>query len=146
MFPLNHHILNHIQAIYGTLYWDPTSIVALWTSRAGAFFVAFAFGFATLGTNISTNSIATSNDFAFLVPKWLNIKRGAFITSLLGGWATCPWKIQASATCELHIISSLAFSLLTVSSCSLDHLLVRLHHRLSSFGSKSASIPTIYTH
>lgn len=54
-------------------------------------------GLATLGTNISTNSIATSNDFAFLFPRWLNIKRGAFITSFLGGWVTCPWQIQKSA-------------------------------------------------
>jgi hypothetical protein len=56
-----------------------------------------ASGLATLGTNISTNSIATSNDFAFLFPKYLNIKRGAFITSILGGWVTCPWQIQKSA-------------------------------------------------
>jgi nucleobase:cation symporter-1, NCS1 family len=86
------------QAIYGTLYWDPTSIIALWTNRAAAFFCACAFGLATLGTNISTNSIATSNDLAFLAPKWVNLRRGAVITSLVGGWATCPWKIQASAT------------------------------------------------
>ena len=86
------------QAIYHKTFWDPTQIIALWTNRAGAFFCAFAFGLATLGTNISTNSIASSNDFAFIAPRWLNIKRGAFITAILGGWATCPWEIQASAT------------------------------------------------
>jgi NCS1 family nucleobase:cation symporter-1 len=86
------------QAIYGKLYWDPTAIIALWTNRAGAFFCAAAFALATLGTNISNNSVASSNDFAFLAPKWLNIQRGAFLTALLGGWVTCPWKIQASAT------------------------------------------------
>ncbi|KAI1860031.1 uncharacterized protein JN550_011715 [Neoarthrinium moseri] len=85
------------QAIYNELYWDPTSIIALWTNRAAAFFCAFAFGLATLGTNISTNSIATSNDLAFLAPEWVNLRRGAVITSLIGGWATCPWKVQASA-------------------------------------------------
>ncbi|KAH9905681.1 permease for cytosine/purines, uracil, thiamine, allantoin-domain-containing protein [Xylariomycetidae sp. FL2044] len=85
------------QAIYGKLYWDPTDIMALWTNRAAAFFCAFAFGLATLGTNISTNSIATSNDFAFLAPSWINLRRGAVVTALVGGWATCPWKIQASA-------------------------------------------------
>lgn len=85
------------ESIYGTLYWDPTSIIGLWTNRAAAFFCAFAFGLATLGTNISTNSIATSNDLAFLLPRWLNIRRGAVVTALVGGWATCPWKVQASA-------------------------------------------------
>lgn len=86
------------QAIYGKLYWDPTSIVALLPNRAGAFFCAFAFGLATLGTNISTNSIASSNDLAYLAPKWITIRRGAFITAMIGGWVTCPWQIQASAT------------------------------------------------
>lgn len=88
------------QAIYGRLFWDPTDLVAQWTTdrdRAAAFFCAFAFGLASLGTNISTNSIAASNDLAFLVPRWLNLRRGAVVTSLVGGWATCPWKIQASA-------------------------------------------------
>ncbi|KAL2275083.1 hypothetical protein FJTKL_02536 [Diaporthe vaccinii] len=85
------------QSIYGTLYWDPTSIIGLWTNRAAAFFCAFAFGLATLGTNISTNSIATSNDLAFLLPRWLNIRRGAVVTAFIGGWVTCPWKIQDSA-------------------------------------------------
>jgi NCS1 family nucleobase:cation symporter-1 len=85
------------QAIYGKLFWDPTQIIMLWENRAGAFFCAFAFGLATLGTNISTNSIASSNDFAFIAPKYINIKRGAFLTAILGGWATAPWKIQASA-------------------------------------------------
>lgn len=86
------------QAMYHELYWDPTMIISLWTNRAAAFFCAFGFGLATLGTNISTNSIASSNDFAFLAPKYLNIQRGAFLTAILGGWATCPWQIQASAT------------------------------------------------
>ncbi|AAW46841.1 allantoin permease, putative [Cryptococcus deneoformans JEC21] len=117
------------QAIYGTLYWDPTSIVALWTSRAGAFFVAFAFGFATLGTNISTNSIATSNDFAFLIPKWLNIKRGAFITSLVGGWATCPWKIQASATSLTTFLSGYIIVLAPLAAIMIvDYWVLRKTH------------------
>lgn len=86
------------QSIYGTLYWDPTAIIALWTNRAGAFFCACAFGLATLGTNISTNCIATSNDLAFVAPRWINLRRGAALTAFIGGWATAPWKILASAT------------------------------------------------
>lgn len=86
------------QAIYGTLYWDPTAILALWTNRAAAFFCACAFGLATLGTNISTNCIATSNDLAFIAPRWINLQRGAALTAFIGGWATAPWKILASAT------------------------------------------------
>ncbi|EIW69311.1 hypothetical protein TREMEDRAFT_68629 [Tremella mesenterica DSM 1558] len=90
-------IASSAQTIYHQLYWDPTSIISLLPSRSGSFFCAFAFGLATLGTNISTNSIATSNDLAFLWPGYVNLRRGAFVTSLVGGWLTFPWKIQQSA-------------------------------------------------
>ncbi len=109
------------QAIYGTLFWDPTMIIALWTNRAAAFFCAFAFGLATLGTNISTNSIASSNDFAFLAPKYLNIQRGAFITAVLGGWATCPWKIQASATSLTTFLSGYIIVLAPIVAIMVSH-------------------------
>jgi len=105
------------QAIYGTLFWDPTMIIALWTNRAAA----FAFGLATLGTNISTNSIASSNDFAFLAPKYLNIQRGAFITAVLGGWATCPWKIQASATSLTTFLSGYIIVLAPIVAIMVSH-------------------------
>ncbi len=110
------------QAIYGTLYWDPTQIINLWDNRAGAFFCAFAFALATLGTNISTNSIASSNDFAFLAPKYLNIKRGAFLTAVLGGWATCPWQIQASATSLTTFLSGYVIVLAPIVAIMVSYL------------------------
>lgn len=111
------------QSIYGTLYWDPTSIIALWTNRGAAFFCAFAFGLATLGTNISTNSIATSNDLAFLLPRWLNIRRGAVLTAFIGGWATCPWKIQASAKSLTTFLSGYVIVLAPVVAIMVSHSL-----------------------
>ncbi|ORY28013.1 putative allantoin permease [Naematelia encephala] len=118
------------QEIYDKLYWDPTQIIAQWTNRAGAFFIAFAFGLATLGTNISTNSIASSNDFAFLAPKYLDIKRGAFLTAVLGGWATVPWKIQASATALTTFLSGYIIVLAPIVAIMIvDYWLIR-HSRL----------------
>ncbi|KAL7417227.1 allantoin permease [Mrakia frigida] len=99
------------KVIYGTAFWDPTQIIALWPNRAASFFVATAFMLAQAGTNISTNSIASSNDLTFLFPKYVNIKRGAFITAVLGGWATAPWKIQASGTILLNFLSGYAIVL-----------------------------------
>lgn len=114
------------QAIYGKLYWDPTAIIDLWTNRAAAFFAAFAFGLATLGTNISTNSIAASNDFAFLAPRWLNIRRGAFLTAMIGGWATCPWQIQASAQSLTTFLSGYVIVLAPILSIMItDYWLIR---------------------
>jgi NCS1 family nucleobase:cation symporter-1 len=121
------------QSIYGTLYWDPTSIIALWTNRAAAFFCAFAFGLATLGTNISTNSIATSNDFAFLLPSWLNLRRGAVITAFIGGWATCPWKIQASAKSLTTFLSGYIIVLAPIVAIMVSFLSFLFSFSLSPF-------------
>lgn len=82
-----------------------------WENRAAAFFCAAAFGLATLGTNISTNSVAASNDLAFMVPRWINLRRGSFIVSIIGGWATVAWKIQASATTLTTFLSGYAIVL-----------------------------------
>jgi NCS1 family nucleobase:cation symporter-1 len=109
-----------------TTFWDPTAIIALWENRAAAFFCAFAFGLATLGTNISTNSIATSNDFAFIAPKWINIQRGAFLTAIIGGWATAPWKIQASAKSLTTFLSGYIIVLAPVVSIMIfDYWVIR---------------------
>ncbi|RYP53583.1 hypothetical protein DL768_001447 [Monosporascus sp. mg162] len=40
-----------------------------WTSRAAAFFRTLVFGLATLNANISANSVAASNDLAFLAQR-----------------------------------------------------------------------------
>lgn len=113
-------------AIYGTVSWDPTTIVARWENRAAAFFCAFAFGLATLGTNISTNSVAASNDLAFMVPRWINLRRGSFVVAILGGWATAPWKIQASATSLTTFLSGYAIVLAPILSVMIcDYYIIR---------------------
>ncbi|KAF9046810.1 cytosine-purine permease [Hymenopellis radicata] len=90
--------------VYGEYIWDPTKIIARWDSRAGAFFMALAFGMGTIGTNISTNSVAVSNDFTALVPKYLNLRRGAILCAFLGGWACVPWNLQQSGTVLLNFL------------------------------------------
>ncbi|KAF8920171.1 NCS1 nucleoside transporter family [Mucidula mucida] len=84
-------------------YWQIV-IIARWDSRAGAFFMALAFGMGTVGTNISTNSVAVSNDFTALVPKYLNLQRGAILCAFLGGWACVPWNLQQSGTVLLNFL------------------------------------------
>ncbi|EJD55098.1 cytosine-purine permease [Auricularia subglabra TFB-10046 SS5] len=82
---------------YGQVLWDPLRLIDHWDNRAAAFFAAFAFALATLGTNISANSLSAGNDFAALWPKYLNIRRGQVICAIIGGWALCPWEILANA-------------------------------------------------
>ncbi|EMD34046.1 hypothetical protein CERSUDRAFT_117553 [Gelatoporia subvermispora B] len=83
--------------LYGQVLWDPLRLIDQWDNRAAAFFASFAFVLATLGTNISANSLSAANDMTVLFPWFINIRRGQVICAILGGWALCPWEILASA-------------------------------------------------
>ncbi|KAI0070432.1 cytosine-purine permease [Panus rudis PR-1116 ss-1] len=84
--------------LYGEVLWDPLRLIDHWDNRAAAFFASFAFVLATLGTNISANSLSAANDMTVLFPRYINIRRGQVICAILGGWALCPWEILANAT------------------------------------------------
>lgn len=90
---------------YGTLEWDPMALISNWDNRAARFFVAFAFAVASLGVNISANSISAANDLAALFPSYVNIRRGQLICAVLA-WALVPWKILASAGSFLNFMSA----------------------------------------
>lgn len=85
------------EIIYGEVLWDPLRLIDRWDNRAAAFFAAFTFALATLGTNISANSLSAANDLTALFPRYINIRRGQVICAFIGGWALCPWEILASA-------------------------------------------------
>ncbi|ODN79702.1 hypothetical protein L202_03627 [Cryptococcus amylolentus CBS 6039] len=85
------------QIIYGSIIWSPLLIIPKWGSRAARFFIGFAFMITTIGTNIASNSVAAANDMTFCLPRYINLKRGAFIVSVLGAWAIQPWQIQKNA-------------------------------------------------
>ncbi|KAL0572474.1 hypothetical protein V5O48_009481 [Marasmius crinis-equi] len=94
------------QVLYNETLWDPTKFIdRAWNAplephgrnRAAAFFSAFAFALATVGTNISANSLSAANDMTVLFPRYINIRRGQVICALIGGWAACPWEILSEA-------------------------------------------------
>ena len=83
------------EVLYGETLWDPLKLIDRWDNRAAAFFGAFSFLLATIGTNISANSLSAANDMTALFPRYINIRRGQIICAILGGWALCPWEILA---------------------------------------------------
>ncbi|KAH6904538.1 cytosine-purine permease [Coprinopsis sp. MPI-PUGE-AT-0042] len=93
------------EVLYGEVLWDPPRLIDRWDNRAAAFFAAFSFALATLGTNISANSLSAANDMTVLFPMYINIRRGQIICAILGGWALCPWEILASAPGFLTFMS-----------------------------------------
>ncbi|GAA5976716.1 hypothetical protein JCM10908_005605 [Rhodotorula pacifica] len=84
------------EVIYGVRTWSPLQVSSLMGSRAAQFFSAVPWALAVLATNISANSTAVGNDLMVIMPRYINIRRGQYITAVLG-LVTCPWIIQSTA-------------------------------------------------
>ncbi|THC99113.1 hypothetical protein EYZ11_001434 [Aspergillus tanneri] len=87
--------------------WDPLDLISHWSSRACRFFGAFSFALASLGVNISANSISAANDLTALVPGYIDLRRGQILCGLVS-WGLVPWKILASATNFLNFMAAYA--------------------------------------
>lgn len=100
------------QALYGLeeIPWDPNVLMSHWGNRACRFFGAFTFALASLGVNISANSLSAANDFAAIAPGYLNIRRGQILCAIFA-WALVPWKILESAGSFLNFMSAYAIFL-----------------------------------
>lgn len=100
--------------LYGEYLWDPITIIDTWDGpggRAAAFFAGVSWCLAQICVNISATVVSGANDMASLWPKWINIKRGAIIITIVGGWVMVPWKILYSASSLLSFMSSLGIFL-----------------------------------
>ncbi|PVH71156.1 cytosine-purine permease [Cadophora sp. DSE1049] len=109
---------NGSKILYGELLWDPLLIVDNWTSkggRAAAFFCALAFLIASIGVNISANSISVATDLSALLPRYINIRRGQFICAIIGAWAMTPWNILVSAESLINFMSGYTIWLAPIS-------------------------------
>ncbi|KAJ6101737.1 hypothetical protein N7499_001367 [Penicillium canescens] len=98
--------------------WDPTVLISYWPNRACRFFGGFSFALASLGVNISANSLSAANDFTALAPEYINIRRGQILCALLS-WCLVPWKILESAGNFLTFMSAYAIFLGPIASIML---------------------------
>lgn len=119
----------------GAYLWNPLDIVALWLEggssggRCAAFFVAFAWYVAQVGTNITANSISAANDLAVLCPRWINIRRGCVVAAVVAGWVLVPWKILSSAQTFLAFMGGYAVFLGPMAGImAADYWLVKRGH------------------
>ncbi|KAL5478735.1 hypothetical protein ACEPAI_2012 [Sanghuangporus weigelae] len=94
--------------LYGSVLWDPLTLIDRWDNRPAAFFLSFAICLAAIGTNVSANTVCAGNDMTALWPKYINIRRGQVLCAIIGGWALCPWEILATANGFLSFMSGLS--------------------------------------
>ncbi|TLS30255.1 hypothetical protein PpBr36_03230 [Pyricularia pennisetigena] len=97
--------------LYGKAYWNPYDLLNgildqgyTPAARAGVFFAAASFAFATLGTSIACNFIPFAADVTALLPRYLNIVRGQFLC-LIVAFAIVPWRIVSSAAGFLNFLN-----------------------------------------
>lgn len=101
-----------IQGAYGTAYWNIWDLLNAilarnWTpaGRTAIFLVSFFFLFATLATNLASNSIPFAADTSALLPRYFTIRRGQVMCAIIG-FALVPWKLIASAQAFLSFLGS----------------------------------------
>ncbi|KAF5374313.1 hypothetical protein D9758_004633 [Tetrapyrgos nigripes] len=95
------------------LLWQPYDLlIAIQThggngARAATFFAGCAFVISQWGINISGNGVSGGIDLSGLFPKYINIRRGAFLTACVG-LAINPWKLVNTANTFITVLSSFA--------------------------------------
>ncbi|KAJ5731712.1 Allantoin permease [Penicillium malachiteum] len=100
---------------YGSAKWNLPNLLSAVIehgssrSRAAAFFGGVALVISQMGVNVSGNALAgvrrSGFDLAALLPRYINIRRGAYLTALVS-IASNPWKLVNTATIFLTVLSS----------------------------------------
>ncbi|CRL29211.1 Permease, cytosine/purines, uracil, thiamine, allantoin [Penicillium camemberti] len=121
--------------------WDPTVLISYWPNRACRFFGAASFALASLGVNISANSLSAANDFTALAPRYINIRRGQILCALLS-WCLVPWKILASAGNFLSFMSAYAIFLGPIAAIMMFDFWVVNRRRYDTLALYQPSNPT----
>jgi len=95
------------------LLWQPYALLtAIQThggagARAVAFFGGCAFIVSQFGINVSGNAISGGIDLSGLFPRFINIRRGAYITACIG-LAINPWQLLNKPNTFITVLSSFA--------------------------------------
>ncbi|RCI09976.1 hypothetical protein L249_8752 [Ophiocordyceps polyrhachis-furcata BCC 54312] len=96
----------------GDLQWSPIFLLASIqehynsspAARAGVFFASAGFVCSQLSISLVLDAMSCGMDLAGLWPKYINIRRGAYLMTILG-LATQPWQLLATATKFLMVMS-----------------------------------------
>jgi NCS1 family nucleobase:cation symporter-1 len=73
-------------------------------ARAGTFFAALGLSASQLLVCIALNGMSSGMDMAALAPRWINIRRGQYITTVIA-IAICPWNYVTQATVFITVLS-----------------------------------------
>ena len=120
------------QELYGESMWMPTEICNYWlnhgyhpAARAASFFCGVFFALSQIAYTISNAGFASGMDLAGLLPKYVNIKRGAFFTAIVSV-AVQPWNFYNSSSTFLTVMSSFGVVMVPILAVMIcDNFLIR---------------------
>jgi NCS1 family nucleobase:cation symporter-1 len=118
--------------IYGQYFWNPfelllhiQSVSMTPAARAGTFFSGIAFLASQLALCIVLNCVSTGMDMAALCPRWINIRRGCCILTVIAV-AVCPWNFVNNAGKFITVLSGWSVFLSGMTGILIgDYFLVR---------------------
>ena len=120
------------EELYGQQLWMPMDIINYWLNngyssgaRAAAFFCGLFFTLSQISYTISNAGFASGMDLAGLLPKYINIRRGAIFTAMLSV-AVQPWNFYNSSSTFLTVVSSFGVVMTPIISVMIcDNLVIR---------------------
>ncbi|OAA69741.1 NCS1 nucleoside transporter family protein [Cordyceps fumosorosea ARSEF 2679] len=74
-------------------------------ARAGVFFSGLALTFSQLGSNVLGNALAGGIDLSAVFPRYINIRRGAYITAIISPIVN-PWRMVDTASIFISVMSA----------------------------------------
>ncbi|KAK8209476.1 NCS1 family nucleobase:cation symporter-1 [Phyllosticta capitalensis] len=119
--------------IYGEYIWNPFELLlevqkrdpSGSSQRAGTFFAGLGFLVSQLALCQMLNGVSTGMDMAALCPKWINIRRGCYILTVIA-IAICPWNYVVNPGTFITVLSGWSVFLSPMTGIVVsDYFLVR---------------------
>ncbi|GJC89774.1 transporter aclS [Colletotrichum liriopes] len=114
----------------GEAIWNPPALFAQLLvqdetagTRAACFFAGLCLVISQIGVNVPGNALAGGFDLAATFPKYLNIRRGAYITAIFSVVVN-PWRLVNTATTFLTVLSSYSVFLAPMTGLMISSYLI----------------------
>ena len=111
----------------GEAVWNPPMLFTMLLAqddsagtRVACFFAGLALSASQIGANVPGNALAGGIDLASVLPRWVNVRRGAYITALLSPIVN-PWQLVNTPTTFLTVLSSYGVFLAPMTGMMVAH-------------------------
>ncbi|CAF3476502.1 unnamed protein product [Fusarium graminearum] len=111
----------------GEAIWNPPTLFAAMLAkdptpgtRAAVFFAGLALSISQMGSNLPGNALSGGIDLASVFPRYINIRRGAYLMALLSPIVN-PWRLVNTATVFLTVLSGYSVFLAPMTGLMVAH-------------------------